>query len=88
MSKELEAMLEYIAMGLYFRHEAIKHGIDKVTPWHEQPLEKTQIYWDDAQMVLGFKADGKMRIAVVKTGFGETRYPNTKDEQHLVEEIL
>lgn len=87
MSKELEAMLEYIAMGLYFRHEALKVGAKNVKPWHELPLEKTQIYWDDARMVLGFKADGSMRIAVVKTGFSEIRYPNTKDEQHLVEEV-
>ena len=86
MSKELEGMLEGIAMGLYFRHEALKVGVRNVKPWHELPLKETQIYWDDAKMVLGFKADG-MRIAVVKMGFAETLYPNTKDEQHLVEEV-
>ena len=87
MSKELEVMTEYIAMGLYFRHEALKVGAANVKPWHELPFEETRIYWDDAKMVLSFKANGSMRIAVVKTGFSEVRYPGTKDEQHLVQEI-
>lgn len=87
MSKELEAMMEYIAKELYLRHEALRVGVDNVKPWHELPLEETQIYWDDAKMVLGFKADG-MRIAVVSMGFGQTLYPGTKDEQNLVQEIL